>query len=167
MDAAAQVQPEIHGQGADGAQPGRRGRREMQRHHVALSQPPREKVARAQLRLRVRQAHQDALALERHRPVGQPRLLQRPLDLLAHVLAHEPARGRDLQRRVLAVEVRQGVDDADRQRRQQQQVLPERVAVHGPPRAQESDLRLPLGRRPVTAIFWSLTSTPSAISSVT
>jgi len=80
MHAAAQIQPQGHGPGADGAQPSRRARRQIQGYDVILPELASQQIARLELRLRIGEADQQTLLLAGHAAVTQILLLEHLFD---------------------------------------------------------------------------------------
>ncbi len=115
MHAAAQIEPEVHRQRADRRQPARAVGQQVQRDDVVLAELRLQQVLRLQLRVGVREAHLDAVGVEkdavrRDMPpflsVSSTRASSAVSDL--SVALHR----RDLHRRHLAEEVGQRVDEA-------------------------------------------------------
>jgi hypothetical protein len=136
VDAAAQVEAEVHRQRVDRRQPARRARQQVQRDDVARVvrigvERGDQRVLRLALRIEIGEAglHRVAVVLDEiglqrrlveHLPDGS---LQRSVDLQRRLAA------RDLHRRRFAEEIRQRIEDADDERDDEDRVLPDRVAV--------------------------------------
>jgi len=138
VDAAAQVEAEVHRQRVQHRQPARRARQQVERDDVGRVvrvgvERRRERVLGLALRVEVGEArlHRVAVVLDE---VGlQARLGEDVLDALPHrgVELDGHLAARDLDGGRFAEEVRQRVDDADDHRDHEDRVLPERIAVHG------------------------------------
>ncbi len=132
VDAAAQVEAEVHGLEAHRPRPGRRARGESGRDRVGARLRGVDQVARLQLRRHVGEA-------QHHAPVLHERGVDR--HLLARQEVEERLRGggaleqlavlaRQLQRRRLAEHVRQRKDEREQHHEREQQALPEGISVH-------------------------------------
>ena len=143
VHAAAKVKAEIHRQRPDRKQPLRGVRGEVQGHHVGGVLTVRvERLFKdlAGLKLLFGLSRLEAYAhgvllgaLFEEDAVGmQVCIAQKILDRLQGLLRHLHRRlaGRDLHCRRLAVEVRQGVDQTDHKGDNDDDVFPERIAVH-------------------------------------
>ncbi len=130
VDPAAKVQAEIHGQRPQGLEPLGRCRRQVQRDHVLSTQLVPELVLSFELLFRIVESNQQRtvapldlfrLEVRRNQSLSDP-ILQPRVGL-------GPARRRNLYRRVLAENVRQGKHDADGEHHRDEQVLPKGVSV--------------------------------------
>ena len=132
MHAAAQIQTQEHGFGAQRAQPARRRRGQVKGHGVGTAQPFLDHVLGLELgSLVCKPDHQAALT---HADVAV--LDARRVQGVFHGIPGEFAdlatpRCRDLQCRVLAVDIRQREQATDRNDGDDQEVFPDRVTVHG------------------------------------
>src|SRR5690606_21976935 len=118
VDAAAQIETEVHGPGVECPQPARRGGSQVEGNGITVAQRLFHQVRRTQLRIGALEPDQEALVqlfggLDRY-----PLLLQQIDDTLLHRRRRYFSPGRsDLQRRVFAVQAGQGVDDARQDRK--------------------------------------------------
>ena len=137
MYTAAQVKPEVHGQRAEVGQPARRAGQQVERHDVLRIgrvgiELLLQQILGLQLGVGVFQTNLDAGGVEENAAGGHASRLQRGFDAIQ-------GGGIDLDRGLgagylhggrFAEEVGQGVDETDQQRDDDDDVLPERVAVH-------------------------------------
>ena len=141
VHAAAQVETEVHRQRVDRGQPARRVRHEVERDDVARVvrgrvQPLLQDVLGLQLRIAVREPHADRWRLavvEEHAGAGDAGLLQQRVGARHHRRVHldRGLAAGDLHGRRVAEDVGQRVDQADRERDDDDDVLPERITIHG------------------------------------
>ncbi len=142
MHAAAQVQAQVHGVGAQGRQPVRRGRHQVQGDGVVGILRVRvqdffDLVLGLELRVGGVEAQpyraDRAVHLERTRSRADAGLVQRLFGPGQGVLSDLDGRlgPRDLDRRRLTVEIGQRVEHADQDGGQNEEVFPDWVAVHG------------------------------------
>ena len=139
VHAAAQVETEVHGQGADGGQPVRRGRQQVECHHKARVGCIRVEAAldgvfALQLQVGGLEAGAHAVGVGEDTGVwqlgGAEDLGHARFDLGRFELERGLAAG-DLDGGDFAVEVREGVDEPEDQHEADQQVFPEGITVHG------------------------------------
>ena len=113
MHAASQVQTEVHGLGAQCDQPFRCRGRQVQRHRVVLAQGNADQVTCLQLRVGVVEPDQDAVGAEFGGFGLDAVLLEHLFDpLLQRGVDRFVVAGGHLQGRILAKQVRRGVDHA-------------------------------------------------------
>ena len=132
MHATAQVQAQEHGFGAEHLQPARRRRGQVEGHRIGTAQPLLHHVLGLELGFLVCKPHHQVAGCHADIAVFYARRIQGVFHGKPGQLADlaAPRRG-DLQGRVLAVEVGQRVQATDRDDGDDQQVFPERIAVHG------------------------------------
>ena len=125
VHAATQIETEVHGLGIERLQPRRRGRGQIQCHHIIVADRALDRVHSLELGLGVREARQQFALVERNGLEGDIGFFQRLFNLVAQCgIDLEAVCAIDLYRRVLAVEVRQRVQYAQQQHHADQQVLP-------------------------------------------
>ena len=91
-----------------------RGGCQIERHHVASPQLAYQLVLGLELILDTHEAHQQAVLADGDTAIRNLVLLQQRRDLLARTVVNVAGAGcRDLQRRIVAIEVWQCVDHAD------------------------------------------------------
>ena len=157
---AAQVQTQVHGQGVQLGQPRGRGRQQVQRGDVDRIGRIRvhrllQHVAGAQLGIGGVEADLDGVVVAQHPRVGDAGLVERGqrlafggrVDLDGRLLA------RYLNRWRFAVEVGEGIDQAEDQRQPDEGISPERISIHT-----QMALMVPFGRRVWTVDFWKFIS---------
>ncbi|MCY1497592.1 hypothetical protein D9M68_315580 [compost metagenome] len=131
VHATGQVQAELHRAGGQLAQPVRSGLGEVQGDHVVVAQRAADDVLGRQLVFLADQADQraalaDGAGLDGDVGVGQS------LAGLVHVGlgdAQRGARAADLDGRIVGIKVGRGIDEADGENRQDQQILPQGIFV--------------------------------------
>jgi hypothetical protein len=140
MDAAAQVQAQVHREGSDRRQPMRRRREQVERNDVILAEAGLQHIAGTNLCVGIGEPDLDAGLIQRRPPVGDLPGLQSAFDLDEQRVVELDGglRCTYLHRGRFREEVRQRVQEADQQRGANEQVFPERVAVHGAVRLLES-----------------------------
>jgi len=131
MHAAGEVETEFHRAGAEAAQPVGRGRREVQGHHIVVTEGAAHHVLGRQLVFLALQAQQAAL-------LGRTDRLDRDACLAQRALGALDIGRADLQRgtgateldgRIVRVEVGRGIDEADPQHHEDQQIFPQGILV--------------------------------------
>ena len=137
MHAAAQIEAEIHREGADRRQPAWSGGQQIQRDDVVFPELGLQRVLRLELRVGIVEAQLDARGVERRAAVGNGRGLQGILDRAKKrvVDLHRGLRRRHLNRRHFRKEIRNGEQDAGDERDGDDDVFPERVSIHGAERS--------------------------------
>jgi hypothetical protein len=122
----------IHRFRADGRQPGRVARKQVERDHVSVAELLLEHVAGAILRFGILEALLDARRVHRHALRRNIVLREDVFDARSQRLVdfQRRAHGRDLHCRHLAEKVRHGVNEADQQHDRDEDVLPEGISVH-------------------------------------
>jgi hypothetical protein len=137
VHAAAQVQAQVHGVGAQRCQPGRRARHQIEGHHVGRvarvrHQRALQHVARLELVVGGREARPHRGGVERDQVRREAGSLQRfrHAGLGAGIDLDGRLARRHLHCRRLAEEIGQGVDQPHEQHDDDDRVLPDRVTVH-------------------------------------
>ena len=137
MHAATQVKPQVHGQGVQRGEPGGRTGQQIERHHIGgvlgiWIQRTLDGVLGLELRFGVAETRADAVLVDKDAVVHDARRFQGFLDAAEQF--HVDLDGRldagDLHRRRFAEEVGQGIQQADGHCCGNEDVFPERVAVH-------------------------------------
>ena len=137
MDTTAQIKTQIHRQRVDRGKPRRRignqverqNKRGIVRHRV---QRAVKHVLGLQLRVGIAESYLDAIRIGKNPVIRNGRRLERLLDRLHGDRVHLGGgleRGH-LHRRHLAEKIRQRVGNADQHQRRNEQVFPERIAIH-------------------------------------
>ena len=132
VNSAPQVETEVHGLDAELVQPARDVCRKIQRQRVVARQHALERILGEKLMGRSFEANPDAVFDELGALEGHLRCLQRGSDLFDGRLTDLERRtgAADLHDRVLAEHVRQGVECAEQNDGENEQVLPQGIAVH-------------------------------------
>ncbi len=137
VHAAAQVEAQVHRQCADRREPRRRRRQEVERDRVVRILWVRverlvDHFLRLELRVAVAETKTRPVRVDDHTRIGDLRRLERRLDAReqAAVHLHRRATAGDLDGRRHAEEVRQRVEQRDRDREPDQRVLPDGKAIH-------------------------------------
>ena len=135
MDAAAQIETEIHRQGADVRQPIGRCREQVQGDGIVFAQRLLQIVLGPQLGIGVRQLDLDAGRVGDDPLRRYLLLFERVLDPLQQGLIdlHHRIGRRYLNCRHLAEQVGQGIEQAQHQCGEDDEVFPPRIAVHPDP----------------------------------
>ncbi len=131
MHAAAQIKTEIHRLHAEAAQPARRARRHVQRNRVILAEIGFQLIDRRQLFRRAGETRQQLPVFDRDRQRFDFGSRQRLLHRFHHL--HGDLRGaflRYLHRRVFAIDIRQGNQQAEQRNQYDQRILPEGIMIH-------------------------------------
>ncbi|MNZ82692.1 hypothetical protein D3C78_1013970 [compost metagenome] len=131
MHATGQVQAQLHRAGTQAAQPVGSGLRQVQRHHVVVAEGAAHHVLGRQLVFLTGQAQQRAL-------VTQTAALDRDAGILERLLGTRDVGLLDLQRgtgtgeldgRIVGIEVGRGIDEADPEYHEDQQIFPQGIFV--------------------------------------
>jgi hypothetical protein len=132
VHAALQVQAHRHRLALDGLQPLRHGAGQVERDVVGRAQLGADEVGCLRLVVDVVQAHDERFALDRHRLRGQLVRLHQAVDASEQRLVDFTAAvGGNLHRRVLGVQVRDGIDRAEQQHDRHHHVFPACEFKHG------------------------------------
>ena len=131
VHAAAEIEAKVHRQRADGGQPLRRRRQQVQRDDVVFAELRLQRVLGLELRVGIGQPDLDARRIERRAAVGNVRRLERVLDGAEQRRIDLRLGRRHLHRGHFRKEVGERVQRADQQGDCDDDVLPERVTVHG------------------------------------
>ncbi|MDT4864173.1 hypothetical protein FQZ97_989220 [compost metagenome] len=133
MHATGQVQPQLHRASTQVTQPIRRGLRQVQRNHEVLAQRFAHNILGRQLIFLLHQTQQATPAL-----LGQAQRLDFDASFaqcttgtlqIGLLDLHGRAVAADLDRRIVWIEVWRGIEKADHQYNQDQQVLPYREFI--------------------------------------
>jgi hypothetical protein len=132
VNPAAEIEAEIHRQRADRSEPLRRRRQQVQGDDIVLAQLGLQHILRFQLRIGIRESDLDAGRIERRAANRNRGGLERVFDGSEQrgVDFRRALRRRDLDRRHFGKQIRQRVEEADRESDADQYIFPERVAVH-------------------------------------
>ncbi|MNP26898.1 hypothetical protein D3C76_1197770 [compost metagenome] len=131
MHTAGEVEAQLHRRGAELAQPVRSGRGQVQGNHVVVTEGLAHHVLGRQLVAQLGQAQQAAAFADGGRLDFDAGLLEGFSGLVQVGLLdlQRRAGATDLDRRIIRIEIGCGIDQADRQHRQDQQIFPQRVLV--------------------------------------
>ncbi|MNM98501.1 hypothetical protein D3C81_1110320 [compost metagenome] len=131
MHTTGEVQTQLHRAGAQAAQPVGRGRRQVQRHHVVVAEGAAHHVLGRQLVFLTGQAQQRALLAEA-RPLDRDAgILERLTDAIDIGLLdlQRSAGTAELDGRIVGIEVGRGIDEADPEYHEDQQIFPQGIFV--------------------------------------
>jgi hypothetical protein len=132
VHASGEIQAQLHGLGADRGQPGRRGRRQIEGHHIVEPQGLLDDLLGGELLRAVAQPQQAAAAAHLGAKVGDVGLLEGGAGTVEDALIETggAALRRDLNRRIGRIEIGQRIEAGDHQHPEQQQILPQRKTIH-------------------------------------
>ena len=132
VDATLQIQTHDHGFAAQCLKPLGSGRSEVQRDDIAISQVAAQHVGSAPLIVHGGKARQYVLRAQLDLPGVKLLQAQRLGDIVPDCARHLYApRGGDLHCRIITIKIGEGVQGPDEQQRDDQQIFPERVLIHG------------------------------------
>ena len=130
---AAQIQTQLHGLTAQVAEPFRRSRRQVQCHNEAVAQGALHPRLRDKLLLRIAETHQRVATarINNFAEMLNAGLFQRAGDAAESALVDDlgAALPRDLQGRIRRVQVGRGIEQADRQHSQHQEIFPQWILI--------------------------------------
>src|SRR4029079_13659949 len=149
-------------------EPVRRRRQQVERDDVIVAELRLQRVLGLELRIGIAEAHLDADGVELGATVRNAGRLERLLDAAEQrvVDLHRRLRRRDLDRRNFGKEVRQHIKKAERERAPDDDVFPERVAVHYKPLIVPFGSSCDIAPRCTTSCTFCATSTVTYCSSI-
>ena len=131
VHATLQIEAERHRVGTDRAQPGGYGRSEVQGDGESVTEVAAQRTGRSQLRIGVREGHQQALVLDDDFVEGDLSRLQGLQGTFLHGFVNDAALvGQDLHGRLFLIQRRYCVQDAQQRHGGDQEVFPAGKIVH-------------------------------------